>query len=71
MTISTSNYNQSIESIELLGDNIMFITDEATAKRLLKRNPRASITKGSDEDDRFAVIYKVSDCNLMNAVKKA
>lgn len=48
----------------------MFITTEATAKKLLKRNPRARVVKGSAEDDRFAVIYAVNDCNLINGVKR-
>ncbi len=69
MTTSTL-FNQEIESIEIIGDNVMFITTEDIAKRLLKRNPRASITKGNKENDRYAVIYSINECNLLMAVRK-
>ena len=59
-----------IESIETIGDNIMFICDQHTAKNLIRRNPRASVTKGNEEDDIYAVVYKKEDCNLLMAVRK-
>ena len=73
MTTSTTakpNKNK-VETIEVIEDNVMFITNEATAKELLKRNPRAVVTKGEEGDDRFAVVYRLSECNLINGVKRA
>ena len=59
-----------IESIEVInGEQVLFVTNEVTAKKLLKRNPRARVVKGNETDDRFAVICKVTDCNLMSGVK--
>ena len=60
-----------IESIELLNnDTVLFITeDEATAKQCLKKNPRASVTKSDDE--RYGLAYKLTDTNMMNAIKRA
>lgn len=60
-----------IESIELLNETaVLFITtDEVTAKKLLKRNPKAQVTKA--DDDRYGLVYKIEDTNLMNAVKRS
>ena len=55
---------------EVINDTVMFITDELTAKKLLKRNPRAKVIKGQNDDERFALVYHINDCNLMNGVKK-
>ena len=72
MTITTSKTKEvTISSVELLDDTIMFIAEnEYSAKALLKRNPRAQVQKGNEDDERFALIYKVTDCNLINAVKR-
>ena len=72
MTTTTSKTKDLIiTSIELINDTIMFVVEnEYTAKTLLKRNPRAVVQKGSEDDERYAVIYKVTDCNLINAVKR-
>ena len=56
---------------EVINDTVMFITDELTAKKLLKRNPRAMVVKGRVEDERFALVYHINDCNLINGVKRA
>ena len=60
----------AISSVEMIdNETVMFIVDnEYTAKALIKKNPNAAVQKG--DDDRYAVIYRVSDCNLMNAVKR-
>ena len=60
-----------IESIEVMHDgNILFVvTDEEMAKRCLKKNPRSRVTKSSD--DRYGLVYRESDINLMNAIKRA
>ena len=60
-----------IETIEAIDENnIMFICDAHTAKNLLRRNPKASVTKGNEIDDRYAVVYRKEDCNLLMAVRK-
>lgn len=71
MTTTTPAKQEQIESIEVMDDTVMFITNESTAKKLLKRNPRARVIKGSAEDDRYAVIYSTTDVNLINGVKRA
>ena len=76
MTITPLEKNKKsaevcIETIESLGNGtIMFICDEVTAKNLLRRNPRASVTKGNEHDDRYAVVYREEDCNLLMAVRR-
>ena len=60
-----------IESIEVIGNTVLFIVNtEASAKKLLKRNPRARVTKGSAEDERYGLVYSLADCNLINGVKR-
>ena len=60
-----------IESIEVMHDGnvLIVITDEEMAKRCLKKNPRSRVTKSSD--DRYGLVYRESDSNLMNAIKRA
>ena len=70
MTTSSATATE-IESIEVLGDTVLIITNEETAKKLLKRNPRANVTKGNEIDDRFALVYHINDTNLINGVKRA
>lgn len=67
----TTNPSKEIETIEVIGDTVMIITNESTAKKLLKRNPRAHVVKGNESDDRFALTYNLSDCNLLLGIKKA
>ena len=39
-----------IESIEVInGEQVLFVTNEDTAKKLLKRNPRARVVNQSGE----------------------
>ena len=60
-----------IESIEVIGNTVLFIVNtEASAKKLLKRNTRARVTKGSAEDERYGLVYSLADCNLINGVKR-
>ncbi len=60
-----------IESIEVMHDGnvLIVVTDEEMAKRCLKKNPRSRVTKSSD--DRYGLVYRESDINLMNAIKRA
>ena len=60
-----------IESIEVMHDGnvLIVVTDEEMAKRCLKKNPRSRVTKSSD--DRNGLVYRESDINLMNAIKRA
>ena len=60
-----------IESIEVMHDGnvLIVITDEEMAKRCLKKNLRSRVTKSSD--DRYGLVYRESDINLMNAIKRA
>ena len=60
-----------IESIEVMHDGnvLIVVTDEEMAKRCLKKNPRSRVTKSSD--DRYGLVYRESDSNLMNAIKRA
>jgi predicted AlkP superfamily pyrophosphatase or phosphodiesterase len=62
----------TIDSIEQLNaDSILFVcSDEYTAKALLKRNPRASVQRSPDTD-AIGLVYSLTDCNLLNAVKRA
>ena len=63
-----------IESIEFLNDEtILFVVNgEATAKQCLKRNPRAAVQHDSDADDeRYGLVYRLADCNLLNAIRRA
>ena len=69
--MATKTTPVKIESIEVINDTVMFIADELTAKKLLQRNARARVVKGNPDDDRFAVIYALADCNLLNGVKRA
>ena len=73
MTITSTKKpdKNKVESIETVGENVLFITNEATAKELLKRNPRAVVTKSAEDEDRFAGVYRLSECNLINGVKRA
>ena len=59
-----------IESIEMLSnDSVLVITDDQdTAKQLLKKNPRAQVQQS--EDERFGLVYSLSEINLMNAIKR-
>ena len=67
----TATAAAEIESIEVIGNTVLFIVNtEATAKKLLKRNPRARVTKGSAEDERYGLVYSLADCNLINGVKR-
>ena len=60
-----------IESIEVIGSTVLFVVNiEAIAKKLLKRNPRSRVTKGSAEDERYGLVYNLADCNLINGVKR-
>ena len=60
-----------IESIEVMhgGNVLIFVTDGEMAKRCLKKNPRSQVIKSSD--DHYGLVYKESDFNLMNAIKRA
>ena len=60
-----------IESIEVMHDGnvLIVVTDEEMAKRCLKKNPRSRVTKSSD--DCYGLVYRGSDINLMNAIKRA
>ena len=60
-----------IESIQVMHDGnvLIVVTDEEMAKRCLKKNPRSRVTKSSD--DRYGLVYRESDVNLMNAIKRA
>ena len=60
-----------IESIEVMHDGnvLIVVTDKEMAKRCLKKNPRSRVTKSSD--DRYGLVYRESDINLMNAIKRA
>ena len=60
-----------IESIEVMHDGnvLIVVTDEEMAQRCLKKNPRSRVTKSSD--DRYGLVYRESDINLMNAIKRA
>jgi hypothetical protein len=51
----------------------MFVcNDEITAKQYLKRNPRAQVIRDENNgDDRIALLYKLADTNLLNAVRRA
>ena len=76
-TTMTTTSNQTttavaeIESIEVIGITVLFVVNtEVTAKKLLKRNPRAKVTKGSAEDERYGLVYNLADCNLINGVKR-
>ena len=60
-----------IESIEVMHDGnvLIVVTDEEMAKRCLKKNPRSRVTKSSN--DSYGLVYRESDVNLMNAIKRA
>ena len=60
-----------IESIKTLNNEtvLVIIDDEETAKGSLKKNPRAAVNKS--EDERYGLVYRAVDCNLMNAIKRA
>ena len=51
------------------GNVLIVVTDEEMAKRCHKKNPRSRVTKSSD--DRYGLVYRESDVNLMNAIKRA
>lgn len=63
----------SIDAIERIADDqVMFVCDdESVARKLLKRNPRAKVIPGEDGDTRVAVVYLLSETNLINAVRRA
>ena len=70
-TTSSQTTTADIESIEVIGNTVLFIVNsEATAKKLLKRNPRARVTKGGPDDERYGLVYNLADCNLINGVKR-
>ena len=50
---------------------MFIINDEKTAKQVLKKNPRCQVQQHTDGDvQRYALIYKTTECNLLNAVKR-
>ena len=51
------------------GNVLIVVTDEEMAKRCLKKNPRSRVTKSSN--DSYGLVYRESDVNLMNAIKRA
>jgi hypothetical protein len=59
-----------ILNIELIGDDAVLIiaSDEATAKRCLKRNPFAEVSRGAD--DEWGLVYSLDQTNLINAIKR-
>ena len=62
-----------IESIEQVTEEavIVIVNDEQTAKDVLKKNARCQVEKQTDGDeDRYALIYNIKDCNLLNAIKR-
>lgn len=60
-----------IESIDYLNTDtiLVVVEDEHAAKQCLKRNPRAQVQKA--EDDRYGLVYRVDDINLINAIRRA
>ena len=60
-----------IESIELLTpETVMVIcTTEKQAKQCLKRNPSCTVERG-DDGERTALIYNLTQTNLINAIKR-
>ena len=60
----------TIESIEFINDDqvLVICDDEDTAKRLIKRNPIATVE--SSEDGRFGLVYNAEDTNLLLAIRK-
>lgn len=65
-----TNKVSDFQSIEVIENSVLIIVNtEAAAKKLLKRNPRAQVTK-CVEDGRYALVYNLSDCNLFNGVKR-
>ena len=62
------------ETIENLNnDHIMnVVNDEQTAKKYLKRNPRAQVIRSQGiDDDRITLVYKADEVNIFNIIKRA
>ena len=74
ITMTTSSNQPTtteIDSIEVIGSTVLFIVNsEATAMKLFKRNPRARVTKGRPDDERYGLVYNLVDCNLISGVKR-
>lgn len=73
MADTSSNQQAAIDSIErITADTVMFVCDdESVAKKLLKRNPRARVIASEESSDhRVALVYAVSETNLINAIRR-
>ena len=72
-TTSTQLKTASIESIEFLNDStiLVVVSDEASAKLCLKRNPRCQLQRDpTDNDPRIGLIYSIEDTDLIKAIKR-
>ena len=72
MTTSTFNKTVVIESIEFLSDTTILIVvgNEYSAKKVLKRNPRAQVQRDpSGIDERIGLVYNLNEIDLIRAVK--
>jgi hypothetical protein len=60
-----------IESIENLGNGTVLVIcrDEASAKVLLNKNPRAAVQRGSDE--AIGLVYHEEDIRWSGAIGRA
>jgi hypothetical protein len=60
-----------IDSIENLGNGTVLVVcrDEASAKTLLKKNPRAAIQRG--DDSIVGLVYDLADIRWSGAIGRA
>lgn len=69
--MNTSNTTKHLDLLEITTkDDVVYIlvNNEYTAKEYLKRNSRASVTKGNG--DQYLLAYGIDNCNLTNIIKR-